>query len=95
VKGLIIDFCLVLTGLRSLRLSFESLIKGRKSISAFVKAIFGEKGITDRGVGKFGANLAGECEYLELVSLEFEKYAKISDRGVESLCEGLKIFFRV
>jgi len=91
-NGFLIDLAQVCSenflGLRFLRLYFESFEEENK-IRSFMKAMFGIERISDRGIKSFGEILSKNCLYLEFVSLDFEKYWEISDKGVKGLCERL------
>jgi len=78
-----------LAELRSLRLCFESEKQRPRSVWMAVKATFGCREISDQGIKQFADILSKGCENLEFVSLEFERYSEISDKGVESLCQKL------
>ena len=76
--------------LRSFRLRFDFSKEVSGGLRRTLMDTFAaSENLIDKEISKFGANLSEGCQKLELLLLDFADYAKISDKGVESLCDSL------
>lgn len=78
-------------GLRFLSLSFEpDRDENGGEVLSFLKKIFGNEMISDRGIKNFAKILSERCQDLEILSLNFINFWEISDSGVKALCQKLE-----